>query len=105
MKPFLHTITVNNKKYNYTITPINKKEIHFRCPVAKINQEFLAEDIPQLLIDLPEIILSSLSFQVKQKAAIIRFRISATEKTQIQHNAIKAGYSTISAYLRSLALG
>jgi len=104
MKPFKHTITVNNKKYEYYITPVDKKIVFFECPAVHISQKFLVEDIPALIVDLPDIILSFFEYQKKQ-AEVIRFRVSAEEKRQIQKKAVKAGYPTVSAFLRALTLG
>lgn len=104
MRPFKHSVTINNKKYEYIIKPIDKKIVFFECPGARISQRFLAEDIPALLVDLPDMILSEIEWQKKQNN-VIRFRVSAEEKKDIQKKAAKAGFSTISSFLRSLALG
>jgi len=104
MEPFHHTITYNNKRYKYTITPINKEEAHFRCDAAGVDQEFLVEDIPALLIDLPHLIASEKEY-LKGKKHTIRFRISGKDKQKIEKRAAKAGYKTISDFLRDLALG
>lgn len=107
MKPFKHSITVGNKKYDYLIKPINKKVVFFECKGAGISQEFLVEDIPALLIDLPELIIAELKFQkeIRKQGEIIRFRVSQRDKAKIQQKAIKHGYPTISEYIRALALG
>jgi len=104
MDSYKHSVTVNNKRCTYTITPIDRNMIHFECKEARISQEFLAEDIPNLLFDLPEIIVSVTEYHKKQNETI-RFRVSAQDKKNIQKKAIKAGFSTISAFLRDLALG
>jgi hypothetical protein len=104
MEPFKHSVTINNKKYEYTIKPINKRTVFFECPGAHISQEFLASDIPALLVDLPDIILSLVELQKKQDN-VIRFRVSSAEKNVIQKKAAKAGYPTISAFMRGIALG
>jgi len=103
MEPFHHTITYNNKRYNYAIKPLNKKMVHFKCDAAGVDQEFLAEDIPALLIDLPHLIASEKLYQESEKS-VIRFRISKEDKKEIEKRAAKAGYRTISAFLRDLAL-
>ncbi|MCK5022014.1 MAG: hypothetical protein KAR54_02090 [Candidatus Pacebacteria bacterium] len=58
MKTTKNYIVVNNIKYPYSLTEKNKKIVFFKCPKANIFQEFLAEDIPNLLKDLPNLILS-----------------------------------------------
>lgn len=102
MKPFKHTITVKNKKHQYTIKPIDKESVYFDCKAAGISQRFHIEDIPTLLIDLPAIIISEAKWLKKQEE-IIRFRVSAEDKRMIEEKAVKAGFSTISAFLRTLA--
>jgi hypothetical protein len=103
MEPFYHTITFNNKKYNYSIKPINKKMVHFKCEAANIDQEFLAEDIPALLTDLRNLIIAEKLYQESEKK-VIRFRISPEEKKEIEKRAAKAGFSNVSAFIRHLAL-
>ena len=104
MPPIKHTITVKNKRYEYTITPINKKWVFFECPAGGIAQRFLAEDIMALLIDLPELILMEIDYQKKQNE-VIRFRISSEQKKEIEKRAVREGYPTVSSFLRHLALG
>ena len=62
MEPFEHILKMGRKSYKYSITPINRKEIYFECEAAGIAQEFLAEDIPNLLVELPDLILSEIEF-------------------------------------------
>ncbi len=104
MKPFKHTITVKNKKHSYTIKPVNRETVYIDCPAAGISQRFHVEDVTALLVDLPELIILEQEWQKKRKE-VIRFRVSAEDKKKIEKNAVKAGFHTISAYLRNLALG
>lgn len=103
MKKTEHILKVGRKSYPYTITPVNKKEVHFECKEAGISQEFLAEDIPALLIDLPELIEMDKEFEHEYRH-VLRFRLNSKEKKKIQQNAKKHGYKNISAFLRDLAL-
>ncbi|MFH0838503.1 MAG: hypothetical protein V1880_04535 [Patescibacteria group bacterium] len=103
MEPFEHILKMGRKSYKYSITPINRKEIYFECKAAGIAQKFLAEDIPNLLVELPDLILSEIEFN-KTYNQMIRFRITSEEKRQIQKNAVKNGYNNISAFIRDLAL-
>lgn len=99
-----HYLTIKNKKHSYTITSTkSKKIVFFKCEAAKIAQEFLAEDIPALLIDLPELIIEEINYQKRQD--LIRFRLSGEEKKIIEKKALSKGYRTISAFMRDLALG
>ncbi len=99
-----HIITVGNKKYSYYLNPIlGTNRVKVKCEVAKINQEFLKEDIGDLLVDLPEMILEEIDFEGKQDQTI-RFRVSSTDKKKIMQNAVKNGYNNISGYLRDIGL-
>lgn len=103
MRPFDHSIKIGNKRYSYTITPINKKEVYFECPGANISQHFLVKDVVGLLVDLPEIIQTIHDLN-KEYTSMVRLRVSPEEKEQIQKNAIKNGYNNVSAFIRDLAL-
>ena len=100
-----HTITVNNKKYKYTISKSKDKGCYyFVCKAAGVAQDFLKEDIPALLVDLPEFIIEELKYQKKQDQ-VIRFRVAPDEKKEIAKRACREGYSNVSSSLRDLALG
>ena len=99
------TITVQNKKYTYTIQPSKNQKgaIRFVCKAGNINQDFLAEDIPALIIDLPNLIVAERKYQTSQ-TEIVRFRLSAEDKKEITQKAVASGFDSVSDYLRSLAL-
>lgn len=99
------TITVQNKKYTYTVKIAPKKSgvIRFVCRGANIDQDFLAEDIPTLIIDLPVLILAERTHQANQ-TEVVRFRISAEDKKIIEKKALLSGFDTVSDYLRARAL-
>ena len=103
-KSIEHTLTFKNKKFTYELIPASKKTSWVKCKVAHLSQEFLNEDIPKLLNDLPNLITAEQEYHA-QKSEMIRFRISQEDKKQIEKIALKKGYSSISKYLRSLALG
>ena len=103
MNNTIHSITINNKTHKYSIKKINPNTSFFECKAANIAQEFLNEDIAPLLIDLPELILSEKNYRAENKD-VIRFRLTAEEKSQIEKKAVQSGYPTVSAFLRSLAL-
>lgn len=103
-KPLKHYITVNNKKYSYTLQKKGKKTTYVECEAANIGQEFLNEDIPGLLNDLGNLIIAEKEYK-KQQEEMIRFRVSAEDKRQIEKNAIKKGYPSVSSFLRDLGLG
>jgi hypothetical protein len=67
----------------------------------KTAQEFLNADIPNLLVDLPNLILAEKKYS---QTETIRFRVSSKDKALIEKQAIQKGYSSVSNFLRSLAL-
>ena len=97
-------VTLNNKKYFYTLKPFDQESTLFECEGADISQTFLHEDIPALLIDLPNLILAEKEYQKKQEQ-VIRFRVSTEDKKAIERKAAQKGYLSTSAFLRDLALG
>lgn len=103
MKKTSATITVHNKKYSYSLEKIKGGVMYVECPAANIEQEFLAEDVADLLIDLPNLIMAEKEYQSRQ-SDVVRFRVSAEDKKRIEQKATKAGYPSVSEYLRSLAL-
>lgn len=102
-KSLKHSVTLNNKKYFYTLKPYDKECAWVECEAADIGQPFLNEDIPALLVDLPNLILAEKEYQKKHEE-VIRFRVSSEDKEIIEKKAAKEGYPTISAFLRHLAL-
>lgn len=103
MKNIKHYITLNNKKYFYSLKPAKKNTTFVECEDANIKQEFLNEDIPELLIDLPDLIMAEKKYN-KQQSELIRFRVTPDDKKLIEKEAVKKGYSSVSGYLRDLAL-
>ena len=63
MKILKHYITINNKKYYYILNPAKKGTTLVECKAANINQEFLNEDVPELLNDLPNLILAEKKYK------------------------------------------
>lgn len=103
-KEIKHYITLNNKKYSYTIKKKNAEASFVKCESANIAQEFLNTDLPDLLNDLPNLIFAEKDYQ-KQQSDIIRFRVTPEDKKLITQKAIKKGYHSLSSFLRDLALG
>ena len=101
-KNLTHSITIHNKKYPYSLKPAKKKTF-IECKAANIAQEFLNEDVPALLNDLPNLILAEKKYQEKE-SAVIRFRIDSLDKKMIEQKAAKKGYSSVSGFLRDLAI-
>lgn len=97
------SLTFGRKRYAYSLRKINSRETYVVCKAANISQPFLDKDIPALLRDLPGLIIDEKSFQ-KNRSAIIRFRVAPEDKKTIEKNALRRGYTSISGYLRALAL-
>ncbi len=95
-------VNVGNKKYDCTLERLNKMETHVTCPAARIDQGFLHEDVPELIQYLPDYITEAK--ERKNHEEVIRFRITAEDKKKIEKKALKQGYTSISGYLRDLAL-
>ena len=78
------TITVQNKKYEYTLKSAKEKGvIRFVCKGANIDQDFLREDVPALTLDLPALILAERFYQDNQ-TEVVRFRISSEDKRKLR---------------------
>jgi len=102
--PLKHYITLNNKKYFYTLKDTDGKTTFVKCDAAGVDQKFLNEDVPALLNDLPNLILAEKEY-IKRQSEVIRFRISSEDKKRIEKKAVQKGYTSISGFLRDLALG
>lgn len=99
-----HFITINNKKYFYTLRSASKDTTFVEFEAANIAQEFLNEDVPDLLNDLPNLIMAEKKYK-KQQSETIRFRVTVDDKKIIEKKAVQKGYSSVSGYLRDLSLG
>jgi hypothetical protein len=97
------TITVKNKIYPYTLERISQGVVHLVSKGARIDQEFLDEDLSEILLDLPQLIVAEQEYSKKQ-SDIIRFRVSGVDKAKIEKKAIENGYDSVSGYVRDLAL-
>ena len=100
-------VKVKGQLCEYSFEP-DKKEpelLIFKCPEASIVQYYPREDIASLLEDLPEIILMSRAARKEQSGEErVVFRVSSEEKRQIESNASRGGFSSISAFARSRLL-
>ena len=78
-----------------------EKLMHFSCLKLGIQQDFLIADIPELILDLPNIV-HNLKQSTKQDT-FLRVRIKVKEKEMIEKKAISEGKTT-SAYIREKVL-
>ncbi len=98
------SITIKNKVYPYSLEKTASGTIHFVAKDACIDQEFLAEDLSEIILDLPNLILAEEEYERKQ-SDVIRFRVSGKDKERIEKKAVENGYDSVSKYIRDLALG
>jgi len=98
------TITIKNKVYQYTLERAESNAVRLVSKDARIDQEFLSEDVAGVLLDLPNLILAEQEYK-NTHSDIIRFRVSTTDKRKIEKKAVAQGFDSISDYLRTLALG
>jgi len=97
-------IIVLGKKYDYSLFPSDVSgEVHFKCEAAGIDQVFLAEDLAQALLELPDCILTHQNMQCN-KDQMLRVRVAPQDKERIEKNAADKGFSSVSDYIRSVAL-
>ena len=87
----------------YTLTQRNKDVVFVECKAANLAQDFLSEDVGNLLIDLPNLIIAEKKY-AESNSEVIRFRLSAKDKRVIEKKAVQAGYRSVSDYMRNLAL-
>lgn len=98
------TITVKNKMYPYTLEKTASGVVHLVSKDARIDQEFLSEDVSEIILDLPNLIIAEQEYERKQ-SDVIRFRVSGVDKARIEKKAMEKGYDSVSGYVRDLALG
>ena len=96
-------IKIWTKNYSYIIEEIDSEVSRIICSSAKINQEFLNEDLISLLKDLPDLIKAEEKYNEKQDS-VVRFRLSSLEKIKLQEKVKKSGYKTISAFIKDKIL-
>ncbi len=99
-----HYIIIGNQRYGYTLRP-TPKVTYLICKSANIEAKYPNSEIPNILAELPKLIAKHhMAMMSSQQTEVVRFRVSKEERAQIEDNAFSAGYDTISAYLRDVAL-
>lgn len=95
-------IPIGSKKValHYSPDPNNPQAIKVKCKEAWLEQWFLLEDLGGLIQNIP------LMVQKRQatKENILRVRVSPKEKLKISELASQKWFSSLSAYIRSVAL-
>ena len=102
---FIH----NKKRYEYTLSQPFEDEgeqvIEFSCPKLGMNQVFLVEDIPNLILDLPNIAQNIQDYHAEyRQRQKIQFRVSEQDRQKIEAKAKAQGFSSISAFARNRLL-
>ncbi len=102
-KKTIHTITFGGEQFNYSLTTNDDCSTRLVCREARLNQNFLNEDIAETIQLLPEHIKNARTFMAKHDLTI-RFRVSPEEKIKIVKNSKRSGFDDVSKFLRSRAL-
>ena len=102
MSNIQHYILIGNKRYGYTMAPARQyttivvKEAGLKLKVPN-------EQVPQVLAELARQIIANRE-TAEAQSEVLRFRVTPSEKQQIESAAIEAGFSSVSAYLRQVAV-
>ena len=100
-----HYIIVGNRKYEYVLEPARTRTT-LVCEGAGIRRKYSNEEIPAILAQLPQIIISVTEARHNQaQSEALRFRVTPAEKEKIVKDAYNAGFTSVSAYLRAKILG
>lgn len=101
-----YSFTFGSQKVSYTLgqpfVEDGNTVMQVVCPKLGINQTFLLEDIPELILDLPNMLANLKKSEKKQ--AVIKFRLPQAEKELIEKKALAAGHSSTASFLRERAL-
>jgi len=89
-------------RYEYSLEKINNEIVRFKCEKLGMDEEFLFEDIAQLIMDLPNIATNLKNYE-KNKVTV-KFRVTPTEKQKIIQSATSKGYKSTSDFVRERAL-
>lgn len=98
-----HYVLIGNKRYGYTMAP-TRQYTTIVCKEAGLKLRVPNEQVPQVLGELAKQIIQNRQVGEAQ-SEVLRFRVTPTEKAEIEEAAMKAGYNNVSAYLRARALG
>jgi len=101
-----HLIIIGKKKFDYELQPSRRTTLLVIRELG-VEQKIPNEDLPQVLLNLPQIISEFLQKKEdgSKQTEVMRFRVSPEEKLQIEKLAIENGFESVSAYIRAVALG
>ncbi len=100
-------INYNGKKVPIIISECSEPEyskewwIHVFCEQANLDQDYMIQDLWWLLQIIPNLIQEQSKLK---KSDFIRFRLSSKEKEKIYKIAKAKWFSTLSSYLRNIAI-
>ena len=85
----MNFFTYQNRRHEYTLSqPFEEdgeKLVHFTCPKLGLEQDFLAEDIPALILDLPNLVEANEKHNEElRQEKIVRFRVSEQDRQKIE---------------------
>lgn len=99
-----HYVIIGNRRHGYTLRPSRRVTV-LVCKSADIDARFPNDEIPRILAELPQRILEQRQREAReQQSEVLRFRVTPTEKQRVEQRAYEAGFDTVSAYLRAVAL-
>ncbi len=99
-----HVIVIGKKKYDYELQPARRFTVLVLRELG-IEERVPNEELPKILLKLPEIIMRSREDESSKQSEVMRFRVSPEEKTEIERMAFENGFESVSAYIRAVALG
>lgn len=98
-------IEASGRKYPLVISYLGKIDptdgelVFVECEVLGMKQDYLRADLPLLIADLPIMIEEELADTQNTQ---INIRISTKDKTSIEENSRKYGFSSVSEFLKTL---
>ncbi len=99
-----HVIVIGKKKYDYELQPARRFTVLVLRELG-IEEKVPNEELPKILLKLPEIIMRSREDESSKQSEVMRFRVSPEEKSEIERMAFENGFESVSAYIRAVALG
>ena len=99
-----HVIVIGKKKYDYELQPARRFTVLVLRELG-IEERVPNEDLPKILLKLPEIIMQTKEDDGSKQSEVMRFRVSPEEKSEIERLAFENGFESVSAYIRAVALG
>ena len=105
MSDIQHYVLIGNKRYGYTMAPTKTQGYTtINCKEAGLKLRVPNDQVPAVLGELAKQIIAARQVGEAQ-SEVLRFRVTPTEKAEIEQAAMDAGFNSVSAYLRAQALG